>query len=267
MNGLMFGSCFLTTSSGNNNNVPMDTNCLRVTTSNEFDVITGIERGLQNMPDQPLFILNHITSKTLIINHQDANSTAKNRFINPENSPIVLPAGRNIFFMYDNELERYVTFAPPSPFPVGFQTAGFYSSAPAGWVLMNGGTIGNASSAATLLASQTAIRLFIHLWDSLSDSEAAVSGGRGASALADFAANKTIVVPNHAGYGSLGKTPSGTGSTMGGKIGALDHTHQVVVPSESATVLLNLGQVGQNGTYTTDSANAPTISKTYIIKI
>lgn len=64
----------------------------------------------------------------------------------------------------------------------------------------------------------------------------------------------------------LGKAASGTGSALGGTGGAIDHTHDVVVPSENATVLLNLGQVAQDGTYTSTSNNPPFLSINFIIK-
>lgn len=64
----------------------------------------------------------------------------------------------------------------------------------------------------------------------------------------------------------LGKAASGTGSALGETGGAIDHTHDVVVPSEDATVLLNLGQVAQNGTYTSTPNNPPFLSINFIIK-
>lgn len=73
------------------------------------------------------------------------------------------------------------------------------SIAPDGYVRMNGRTIGPTGSAATELANDTTEALFTHLYG-LSDSIATVSGGRGASAAADWAANKTIVVPTMQGF-------------------------------------------------------------------
>lgn len=68
-----------------------------------------------------------------------------------------------------------------------------------GWVAMNGGTIGSAGSGGTLRANADTEDLFTFLFDNLSDTYATVSGGRTTPA-ADFAANKTIVVPTMAGY-------------------------------------------------------------------
>ena len=61
-----------------------------------------------------------------------------------------------------------------------------------GWVKANGQTIGSASSGATQRANADTQNLFVYLWSNFSNAKCAVSGGRGASALADFQANKTI---------------------------------------------------------------------------
>jgi hypothetical protein len=73
-----------------------------------------------------------------------------------------------------------------------------------GFVRMNSGTLGSAASGATEFASSTASALFAYLWAYLPNSIAPVSSGRGVSAAADFAANKTIVIPSMRGYGTAG---------------------------------------------------------------
>lgn len=61
-----------------------------------------------------------------------------------------------------------------------------------GWVRGNGRTIGNGASGGTERASGDTEALFAYFWNNFSDSFCAVSGGRGASATADFNAAKTI---------------------------------------------------------------------------
>jgi len=78
-------------------------------------------------------------------------------------------------------------------------------AAPSGWVLANGRTIGNAASGATGRANADTSALFTVLWDNFADAQAAVSGGRGASATADFSANKTIALPDLRGRMSAGR--------------------------------------------------------------
>ena len=68
----------------------------------------------------------------------------------------------------------------------------FGATAPTGWILYNGGTIGNGASGGTTRANADTEDLFIYLWDLFNNTIAPVSSGRGASAAADFAANKTI---------------------------------------------------------------------------
>ena len=82
----------------------------------------------------------------------------------------------------------------------GFQTgdivAAGSNSTRTGFVRLNGLTIGNASSGATERANADTEALFAFLWDNYSDTNAPVSSGRGASASADYAANKTITLPD-----------------------------------------------------------------------
>jgi hypothetical protein len=62
-----------------------------------------------------------------------------------------------------------------------------------GWIQAFGLTIGNATSGANGLASATALALFTWHWTNFSNTQCpVVPSGRGASAAADFAANKTI---------------------------------------------------------------------------
>lgn len=74
------------------------------------------------------------------------------------------------------------------------------SSPPAGWVNANGGSIGNAASGATERANADCSALFTVVWNNLANADAPVqdSAGtpvaRGASAAADFAANRRIVL-------------------------------------------------------------------------
>ncbi len=97
------------------------------------------------------------------------------------------------------------------------------SSAPNGWLLCDGATIGNAASSATARADADTGSLFSLIWNSLADSEAPVSGGRGANAATDFAANKTIALPDLRGKITAGKD-TGTFGTLGIAVGEETHT-------------------------------------------
>lgn len=91
------------------------------------------------------------------------------------------------------------------------------SSIPDGWVLLDDGTIGSASSGASNRANADCEDLFLHIWNNISNTNAPVTGGRGASAAADWAANKKIQLGWFAGRGL--KVMGGSG-TIGAKNGA-----------------------------------------------
>lgn len=82
----------------------------------------------------------------------------------------------------------------------------------AGWVRANGRTIGSASSGASERAHADCEDLFTLLYTQ--DTTLAVSGGRGANAAADWAANKTIATPDARsraliGLGTMGASAAG----------------------------------------------------------
>ena len=107
----------------------------------------------------------------------------------------------------------------------GTVIATILTTAPDGWLLFNGDTMGSDASSATR-AGATYENLFLALWASLSNTDAPVSGGRGATAAADWAANKTITLPDLRGRSIIG-TGTGTGLTArthGAKVGAETHT-------------------------------------------
>lgn len=105
-----------------------------------------------------------------------------------------------------------------------------------GWVTANATTIGSAASGATQWANASAAALFTYLWQNFSNAQCPVSGGRGANAAADFAANKTIATPDSRGLAMMGM------DTMGG--GATTYLSGVPVTSGNATTAGSL--LGEN---------------------
>lgn len=93
------------------------------------------------------------------------------------------------------------------------------------WVMANDGTIGNAASSGTARANADTLALFTLLWNNVSNTYAAVSGGRGASAAADFAANKTIALTKMLGraLGVAGAGSTLTSRALGEFLGAETH--------------------------------------------
>lgn len=105
-----------------------------------------------------------------------------------------------------------------------------------GFVRANGRTIGSATSGATERANSDTQSLFEYLWGA--DSNLSVSTGRGASANADWTANKTIALPDYrgraiAGLDDMGNSAAGrltstyfgtTATTLGAAGGAESRT-------------------------------------------
>jgi microcystin-dependent protein len=82
-----------------------------------------------------------------------------------------------------------------------------------GFVRMNGRTVGSATSGAAERASADVEALFTYLWTNLSNAACPVSGGRGATAAADWAANKTITLLDMRGRGPFGLDDMGNTAT------------------------------------------------------
>jgi hypothetical protein len=82
------------------------------------------------------------------------------------------------------------------------------STLPAGWIWA-AGTIGNAASGATNRANADTLNLYTVIWNTYANAQAPVSGGRGVSAAADFAANKTITVMDYRGRFRAGRDTMG----------------------------------------------------------
>jgi len=136
--------------------------------------------------------------------------------------------------------------------PTGVVNPFVGNAAPSGWILAGGGTIGNAASGASVRANADTEALFTLLWNSMLDAQAPVIGGRGASAAADFAANKRITIPDLRQRFILGLASAGTGSVMGGSGGTIDHSHSVPAHFHAHDTLLGSSiNITSSGTHTT----------------
>lgn len=97
--------------------------------------------------------------------------------------------------------------------------------APSGWIIWIDGTIGDGSSGASIRANADTQALFTLYWGYTS-ANTTVSGGRGVSAAADYAAHKTVTVPKVSGR-VLGVGGNGSGLTSrisGDTVGEETHT-------------------------------------------
>lgn len=169
------------------------------------------------------------------------------------------------------------------------------NSTRAGWVRQNGRTVGSATSGASERANADCQALFLYLWNNFTDAKCPVISGRGASAAADWAANKQITLRDRRGRAAFGLDGMGniraniipdtlvsggdTADTQGAIGGEANHTlvtaempvhnHALTDPGhthaqESGTVLnhapniLNLGG-GPNGN-SNASSTAPAVT-------
>lgn len=103
----------------------------------------------------------------------------------------------------------------------------YKATADTGWILVNADpfTIGDVSSGATYAAANAAA-LYSLFWGNVSNTYAPVSGGRGATAAADFAAQKTLGIPRLLGRAlCVGGAGSGlTARALGQFLGEELHT-------------------------------------------
>jgi hypothetical protein len=130
-------------------------------------------------------------------------------------APGVLLGGAIYTFTYDSSADAWIVEGAPSVVePAGTFRAYVGTTAPAGYVRANGRTIGNAASSASERANADTATLYALLWDNYSDTVCPVSSGRGASAAADYAANKTITLPDLRGRALFGLDDMG-GSAAG----------------------------------------------------
>lgn len=135
----------------------------------------------------------------------------------------------------------------------------------AGWVRLNARTIGSATSGATERANADCEQLYLHKWNNFTDAICPVGGGRGATAAADWAANKAIGTINMRGKGAFGVTDMGntdlaniaagyvtTGSpTIGGSFGGDDDAliAQANIPNYTLSHTLDVGGSIDSGSF------------------
>lgn len=128
----------------------------------------------------------------------------------------------------------------PNQVQIGTPTPFLVPDLPFGYIAANGGTVGNAASNGSLIASSTVLLFYASIWRNFSNSQCPVfnsSGvpvGRGANPTADFNANNQIAVPDLRGRGL-------TGIDLGGATGRL-----AGVPVVSGAVTVAGSVFGEN---------------------
>jgi len=119
-----------------------------------------------------------------------------------------MPAGLVARLIYDGSFFQLANAQEITDFTTGYVALTYNTTAPSGWVDLDDGTIGDSGSGATTRANADTFDLFEMLWDNVSSPTAnafcAVSGGLGASALADFSAGKQLTLPYYKGRAIAG---------------------------------------------------------------
>jgi len=103
----------------------------------------------------------------------------------------------------------------------------------AGWVMADDGTIGGPASGASNRGNADTQPLFELIWNNIANTWAPVSGGRGASASADFAANKTIKLGTILGR-ALAVAGAGAGLSVRALGEALGEEAHILTDAETA---------------------------------
>lgn len=154
---------------------------------------------------------------------------------------------------------------PSLLFTTGMLQNYYGTSSPAGWVRGNGRTIGSATSGATERANADCEDLFLFLW--AADATLTVSGSRGGTAAGDWAANKTIALPDFRGRALVGLDTMGNsaasvltgidtiGETAGSESVTLDST-QIPSHLHAAGTLLMPNHGHPTRVNTTDAGSA-----------
>lgn len=152
---------------------------------------------------------------------------------------------------------------PPGEFTTGDAKLTFKTVADPGWILVDDGSIGSADSGATTRANADTEALFTLFWNNMSETWCPVQDSdgnpvaRGASAAADFAANRRLLIPRSLGRAiaiagaGAGLTPRALGEYLGEEMHELTgaetgphvhtmqsagtHTHNLVMSMGSGT--------------------------------
>ena len=173
-------------------------------------------------------------------------------FIGNPKAPTPLPTDNDTSIATTAFVQTAVGNLPAPAFGTGDVKLTLKTAADVGWVMMNDGTMGDASSGGTTRANADTQALFTLLWTVIPNVYCPVSGGRGADAATDFAAHKTIKLPASVGR-ALAISGVGAGLTaraLGQVLGEENHTLAVAeIPTGLGTFLTPATDLGGSQVY------------------
>jgi microcystin-dependent protein len=159
----------------------------------------------------------------------------------------------------------------PSAASIGFTTgdvkATFKTVADTGWIMWTTTiSIGTTGSGATY-ANTNALALYTLFWNNVTDANAPVSSGRGASAAADFAAKKTLTLPSVDQAALIGRGGF-LGLALGQLFGETTHTlTSAEMPSHQHLCDFNTGLESAVHTHTDTTSRMDASSGGYALQI
>ena len=161
-------------------------------------------------------------------------------FVGSPKAPTPLPGDNDTSLATTAFVQAAMGNMPAPAFGTGDVKLTYKTVADSGWVMMNDGTMGDASSGGTTRANADTQALFTLLWTNIPNIYCPVSGGRGVDAATDFNAHKTIKLAAALGR-SLGICGTGAGLTaraLGQALGEENHTLAVAeIPTGLGTFL------------------------------
>ena len=160
-------------------------------------------------------------------------------------------------------VDQTVVVDPLNTVQTGMIHAELVNTVKSGYVRLNGRTLGNGASSATERANADTAALFAHLWNNVADSIAPVSSGRGGSAAADYAANKTITLPDWrgampVGVDDMGNSAAGNFGTLSFIVGTAITPGSYIGDNTRTLVTGNLPSHVHTGTTATTGSHSHT---------
>jgi microcystin-dependent protein len=158
-----------------------------------------------------------------------------------------------------------VVIPPEERIQTGMIISELVNSTRTGFVRLNGRTIGNPASLATERANTDTSALYTYLWNNLPNTVAPVSSGRGASAPADFSANKNIGLPDMRGKTFIGLDDMGNTAASAFSGLTFDIGSAIIAGSTigANSVVLDSGQMpahSHSGTTSSDGQHTHNVS-------